>query len=441
MKFLAIFICVIVCGSAFLAAGADAGAQDRPKGAVILVVDGFGASYVYPEYTPYSMDGEILPKATLFNLTGRGSRVLDIRVPVPETTKSHTVLVTGNSNADPEMLGSYTTIFDIARDNGYLCLAVLERGDSREMLLKMDAVIHLGDNSIIGARPTTGSREGLAENVSLGLEIWRDRFQSYTSVGSKRDVDAYKSYNTWAFDVASYLVERHGDQPFLMLVNAGATDSAGQDLGPEMYVETIESLDAPLGRLEEACKRKGVLLVATADHGMSFATPRSKGGHASGEHASRLESLRIPAVFILPGEDNLILDGVWSQEDIAPTVLSLMGLPDKLSGKGEIMPVTRSCSLEVAGGSGNLTVYRNGQEVARSNSGDEVFTGLEMGNYKVSDGYREEQILLKSHSVLDLGSRPGLIFGSSYKTILGSLIIAIINLTGIFLIARVLRRE
>ena len=31
-----------------------------PKGAVILVVDGFGASYVYPEYTAYAPNGTLL---------------------------------------------------------------------------------------------------------------------------------------------------------------------------------------------------------------------------------------------------------------------------------------------------------------------------------------------------------------------------------------------
>jgi hypothetical protein len=42
----------------------------HPIGAVILVVDGMIASYVYPEYTPYSLDGSALDKALLFNLTG-----------------------------------------------------------------------------------------------------------------------------------------------------------------------------------------------------------------------------------------------------------------------------------------------------------------------------------------------------------------------------------
>jgi hypothetical protein len=35
----------------------DIGQEDLPAGAVILVIDGLGASYIYPEYQAYSLDG------------------------------------------------------------------------------------------------------------------------------------------------------------------------------------------------------------------------------------------------------------------------------------------------------------------------------------------------------------------------------------------------
>ena len=68
----------------------------QPSGAVILVVDGLGASYVYPEHRAYALDGSPVDGAVLFNLTGGGARAVDVQVPVPETTKSHSVLITGN---------------------------------------------------------------------------------------------------------------------------------------------------------------------------------------------------------------------------------------------------------------------------------------------------------------------------------------------------------
>ena len=77
------------------------GAVVEPDGAVILVVDGLGASYVYPEHRAYALDGSPLEGAVLFNLTGGGARAVDVQVPVPETTKSHSILITGNSGTTP----------------------------------------------------------------------------------------------------------------------------------------------------------------------------------------------------------------------------------------------------------------------------------------------------------------------------------------------------
>jgi hypothetical protein len=38
---------------------------------MILVVDDFGASYVYPEYTTYVLNDTLLGQVTIFNLTGK----------------------------------------------------------------------------------------------------------------------------------------------------------------------------------------------------------------------------------------------------------------------------------------------------------------------------------------------------------------------------------
>jgi hypothetical protein len=41
-----------------------------------------------------------------------------------------------------------------------------------------------------------------------------------------------------------------------------------------------------------------------------------------------------------PGIDDLSLGGVWSQADIAPTLLQIMGLPQNLSqADGKVMPL------------------------------------------------------------------------------------------------------
>ncbi|MDD4651685.1 MAG: hypothetical protein PHQ34_05585 [Methanothrix sp.] len=108
------------------------GPQAEPGGAVILVVDGLGASYVYPEHHAYALDGSPLEGSVLFNLTGGGARAVEVRVPVPETTKSHSVLITGNAATNPDRPG--TTIFNFAHThifklccsfaNDHLCYAM-----------------------------------------------------------------------------------------------------------------------------------------------------------------------------------------------------------------------------------------------------------------------------------------------------------------------------
>ena len=171
----------------------------EPGGAIVLVVDGLGASYVYPEHRAYALDGSPLEGAVLFNLTGGGARAIDVRVPVPETGKSHSVLITGNSAANPDHLGP--TVFDAARANGYLCLAVLERGDAMPVLQEMDGVLYLGDNALHGAEPIPGFRDSAPPaNLSPIFQKWRDRFAWYSApLGAA----GYAGYDAWALDAAA----------------------------------------------------------------------------------------------------------------------------------------------------------------------------------------------------------------------------------------------
>ena len=72
------------------------------------------------------------------------------------------------------------TIFDAARRKGYLCLAVLERGDAMPVLQEMDAVLYLGDNALHGAEPIPGFRENVPAGLRALFQEWRDRFAGYT---------------------------------------------------------------------------------------------------------------------------------------------------------------------------------------------------------------------------------------------------------------------
>ena len=310
------------------------GPMSQPAGAVILVIDGLGSSYVYPEHNAYALDGSPLEKAVLFNLTGGGARAVDVRVPVPETSKSHSVLVTGRSEADWEQLGP--TVFDAAREEGYLCLAIMERGDSMSILVDMDAVLYLEENALHGAEPIPGFRSHAPQGLRTLFLQWRDRFAQYSA---PQGMAGYAGYNAWALDAAANTVEHLIGKPFIMLVNAGAVDSAGHNLNVSGYLETVQALDGPLGQLAAACKKNNVLLVVTADHGMVFPDREGKGGHSAEKYATQLEALRVPLLFQGPGIKELNLGGGWSEVDIAPTVLAMLTISSDKSAEGVVLPV------------------------------------------------------------------------------------------------------
>ena len=405
----------------------------EPFGLVLLVVDGLGSSYVYPEHRAYALDGSPLESAVLFNLTGRATRVVDVQVPVPETTQSHSVLITGRADVDPGHPGR--TVFDAAREDGYLCLGLLQRGDAMPVLQEMDAVLYLDDNSLHGAEPIPGFRAGAAASLSPILQRWRDRFGRYTG---EQGTLAYINYNAWALDAAADLVGNLSVRKFIMLVNAGGVDSAGHELGAEGYRETVAALDEPLGKLAEACRKKHVLLVVTADHGMVFPGQEGKGGHSAEKYAGRLEARRVPLVFLGPGVEELNLGGSWSETDIAPTLLSILNISAGLEGNGKKMPVAESFRLAVRGAPEDLTLWQGEERLAYGAAGQCIFWGLSRGAYSLRAGEKEWPVTVNGDVAVDLG-KPGL--GEGWKRIVGVALILVINLLGMAAIVRIWRKD
>jgi 2,3-bisphosphoglycerate-independent phosphoglycerate mutase len=421
-----------------LGSGSAVDVQVSPKavpcGAVILVIDGLGASYIYPEHNAYSLDGSPLGKAILFNLTGGGARAVDVRVPVPETTKSHSVLVTGSSDADPDSLSQ--TVFDVARKNGYFSLAVLERGDSLPVLQEQDAVLYLGNNALHGAEPIPGFRENVPPGLRSLFQEWRDKFAEYSSPAG---LPGYIGYNRWGIDAATDIVEHLPGCNFLMLVNVGAVDSAGQNLGLEGYLRTVEALDAPIGRLAEACRKNNILLVVTADHGMSFPSTKAKGGHSAEKYMNRSESLRVPLVFFGPGVEELNLGGHWSETDIAPTVIRLLNISINQSWEGKTLPIQDSYDLLVVGAPGGVSLWERDELLANATGDHEYnFRGLARGLYTIKSGERSLEVLMNQDQRLDLAGKAAL--PSDTKKIMGVILILVINLVGILVIIRIIRK-
>jgi 2,3-bisphosphoglycerate-independent phosphoglycerate mutase len=434
LKFLLFLLIVGSCNAAEVEVEKIA----APQGLVIVVIDGMGASYVYPEHSPYALDGTLLEKVILYNLTGGGARVLDLRVRVPETSKSHSILVTGSLEAEPGLLGP--TIFDAARESGLLCLAVLQRGDFLEMVTEQDLALYFDDNSL-HAEPSLAFRDGAPLDLQKLMEEWRDLVPSYvTGVGAS----AYAGYGCWGIDAAADMVRNMGPRKFLLIVNVGSADSCGHNLGADGYLQAIGSLDEGYGRLQEACREKDVVLLVTADHGMAFPTQTAKGGHASDKYAARLESLRVPLTAFGPGVDDLNLGGIWFQEDLAPTVLDLLDIPGNLSSGGRPLPIKESYDLQILGAPGPVELYRDGELLANASADREIlFRGLARGLYSIKCAGQEQDVCINGDAMLDLSGevKDGMILNPEYKKIVGIILILIINLIGAILIFRIIKKE
>lgn len=402
--------------------------DDVPNGAVLLIVDGLGSSYIYPEHRPYSLEGRPLEHSLLFNLTD-GARVLDVRAPVPATLPGHSVIVTGYELADDTSVGmNGSTVFDAARDNGYLCLAILQRGDFMNMLLKQDCVLYFENNTISG-EPIMGCRSGVPDDVSEIMEEWMHAYSFYRG-------SSYARYNRWGLDAAADIVRRM-ERPFLLVVNLGGIDSAAHYRGFEEYTRAVNALDVGLGVLVDACKEKGVLLMVTADHGMSFS--RSRGGHSGESYSSRLESLRIPLVAIGPGVDDIIVGGRWSQAGIAPTLLSLLGIEYDLPMSEDMsIPIKKRYSLQITlPRAGDVELYRDESILAaESGSSTYIFKGLSRGLYELAINGERRPLVLLNDITLDLReSRSGFI----PRWLIGAVLILAINICGIAVILRIIR--
>jgi bisphosphoglycerate-independent phosphoglycerate mutase (AlkP superfamily) len=280
---------------------------ERPRGAVLFIVDGLGSSYYYPEFTPYALDGSELTKAISENLTF-GTRILDIKTPYPSTGIAHSVIVTGYSGANQEMV-SYpdATIYDTTRHYGFINLAVMQKGDFPNMREEQDIILFAENNSIDEPLISLQAKASPSGMYELMYE-WKMKLPGY--LVNKSGIHKYSAYNRWgiaaATAAAEYMVRNHPSRKFFLTVNIGAIDSGGHYLGDDDYTGLIQDLDRDIYPLYKLALDNNIAFFLTADHGMSFSRKNARrGGHASEKYSSRLESLRIPFVIrspnIVPG--------------------------------------------------------------------------------------------------------------------------------------------
>ncbi|TQD25906.1 sulfatase-like hydrolase/transferase [Methanolobus vulcani] len=375
---------------------AEIGSVNTPHGAVILIVDGLSSCYVYPEYTPYAIDGSALEKAEvpkMQEIFSNSSRILDIKAPQTFTEGGHSVIATGYSGADSGLTAaSGTTFFDIAHDYDYLTFAIMEKGDSYGFCSKQNVVTHDIENSInepemvIQTNMLTENSKGISFEITELMQSHSSMLQEKLDQYPEGSIERYNEYNIWTIetgiDLVEYMEKEYPEQNYILTINAGAVDSAGHYKKNSGYVACIEGIDNASYSLYETCLDNNLAFILTGDHGMAFPTDDSKGGHQAEKYSVRIESQRVPLAIVANDIENAVVEGEFKQEDIAPTILEVLNIPGKLRlADGEAIALKDYTNVAVdIPEEGELTLSRDDEIIFSDKVGENIaFQGLEPG--------------------------------------------------------------
>ena len=132
-----------------------------------------------------------------------------------------------------------------------------------------------------------------------------------------------------AIEVKDKLIEaiKGGEYPFI-LVNFANTDMVGHTGIPEAAQKAVETVDNCVGEVADAVKNAGGVLLITADHGNAEQMVDPVKGTPHTAHTAN----PVPFV-VMSAEPYTVKDG--SLQDVAPTVLKLLGIDKPADMTGE----------------------------------------------------------------------------------------------------------
>jgi len=144
-------------------------------------------------------------------------------------------------------------------------------------------------------------------------------------------------------EVTDKLVDAIGSGKFdLIVVNYANSDMVGHTGNLQAAVKAIEAVDTSLGRLMDAVKKAGGVMLVTADHGNAEQMFDEKTHQKHTQHTLN----RVPALlFNAPAKVRSLSDGKLA--DVAPTMLALMGLPQpgEMTGRSLLSEAARPVVL------------------------------------------------------------------------------------------------
>ncbi|MBV8413210.1 MAG: alkaline phosphatase family protein, partial [Alphaproteobacteria bacterium] len=148
-----------------------------------------------------------------------------------------------------------------------------------------------------------------------------------------------------AAEVTDRLVEAIATGKYdLIVVNYANTDQVGHSGNYEAAIKAVEAVDGCLGRLMEAVRKAGGVLLVTADHGNAELMFDEQSRQKHTQHTLN----RVPALlFNGPAEVRSLEDGKLA--DVAPTLLALMKIPQpaEMTGHSLLSAAERGAILAV----------------------------------------------------------------------------------------------
>ncbi len=428
-----------------------------PQNMVLLIVDGMGSGYVSQGMVPAALDGSlIIPPEVPFmdSLAVKGVLLPDINVPDPRTGPAYSVIVTGYSGAEPEIVAyAGATIYDVLEDEGFITIALMHKGDAAAMRAEQDVILFSENNSI--TEPTFRVQvngDAVPAGIIDELEYWEQQLPVYLE--ETDGIDSYIAYSDWELDAAADMVSlmsgQYPDTKYILTINVGVVDSAGHYRGVDGYVDVIEGVDRRLEPLYTAASESNTALFITGDHGMAFKTSdAARGGHASEDYWSA-EALTVPLFIVSPNIVPGIIEDSHGQEDVALTILSVLDVPGHLKySDGEAIPVKNYANLWVSSNTdAGIEVLQGPETIATSSGGNSYFfTGLKPKiNYTVrisnGDELLEQVVHLDVDRAISFGTSTAYVDGTSWdgenwRKVIASILILLVITGGMMVIYRI----
>jgi hypothetical protein len=192
----------------------------------------------------------------------------------------------------------------------------------------------------------------------------------------------------------------------------------------------------------------------TGDHGMAFPTNDSKGGHQANKYSVMTESQKVPLIISADGIENVVTEGEYCQEDIAPTILEVLDIPGELRlTDGEAIPLKDYSNIEVIiPEEGEITLASDDLVLFKDEVRENIaFRGLEhdtdyvltfipssdLGNTIQQSFNTESDISIKLLTSKQCPKSDKSYQNSRY--IVGGILIGAVNLTGLLMIRKVLK--